>query len=145
MRAALREAGRFALKLALALLGLVVATLVVVALALVMRTLVDLILDVYRTMRVVGQNPAKISGYVAVVLILLAALPLSIATGVSNVLYHRRERDLRESRPDDAVQPYEGPEGIGLEFNGPHGRLLLLRPPGGIGRPRRVEARHVDG
>lgn len=83
-------------------------------------------------------TPTKILFYVAAVLILVA-LPLAIAEGWSERRYLRLEREMRATRPADAVTRYEGPDGRGFLFDGPQGRTLLLEPSGGIGAPTVVE------
>lgn len=76
--------------------------------------------------------------YVAALLILVA-LPLGVLEWRAERRFLRRERELRASRPADAVTRYEGPEGRGFLFDGPQGRTLLLEPAGGLGEPRLVE------
>lgn len=79
-------------------------------------------------------TPTKTLFMVAATAIFLA-LPIAIAEWASTSRFRRRERELRETRPADDVNPYEGPEGRGLLFDGPDGRLLLAEPRGGIGAP----------
>jgi hypothetical protein len=120
------------------LVGLAFAVGLVLALAYLLRTLGDLVADTYRTSTYIGINPPKALAFAALGLILLVALPLAIADGVSSARFRRAERDLRDARPHAAVARYEGPEGRGLLFDAPEGRTLLLRPAGGLGRPRVV-------
>ena len=128
--------GQPILRVLLAVLGAAFASLLVVALAYLMRTFVDLAVDNYRSSTYAGINPPKALAFTALGLIVLVAFPLAILDGVSSARFRRAERDLRETRPDATVSPYEGPEGRGLAFDAPSARVLLLRPPGGIGRPR---------
>lgn len=115
--------------------GVVAVSLLVWGLASLFRTTKEFYDDTYRTATFIGINPPKALALTAVAIVLLVALPLAIADGVSMARFRRAERELREARPLDVVTPYEGPEGDGLLFEGPEGRLLLLRPPG-FGKPR---------
>jgi hypothetical protein len=76
----------------------------------------------------------------SVALVVVAALLTPLALPETRALraFARREGELRQERPLDAVLPYAGAEGEGVAFDGPAGRLLLLRPPQGIGPPREV-------
>lgn len=76
---------------------------------------------------------------IAGILFIAAALALAVLEGLAGRRFKLAERELRAVRPEDAVAPYEGPEGDGLLFEGPDGRLLLLRPRSGLGAPQRVE------
>ncbi|HWH08128.1 MAG TPA: hypothetical protein VNX21_02945, partial [Candidatus Thermoplasmatota archaeon] len=77
----------------------------------------------------------------AVVLAIAALLlaPLSLAERRSERAFAARAEELRRERPEDAVTPYAGAEGEGLAFDGPAGRLLLLRGERGLGEPRVVD------
>jgi hypothetical protein len=121
-----RDALRPALRVLLAAAGAVFASLLVLALAYLLRTSVDLAQDAYRSMLYVGVNAPKTLAVLALALILLVALPLSIVDAVSSARFRRAERDLRDARPHAQVAPYEGPEGHGLAFDAPEGRTLLL-------------------
>lgn len=83
-------------------------------------------------------TPTKILFYVSAALIALA-LPLAIGEWLAERRFVKAERALRAERPADDVTAYEGPEGRGFLFDGPQGRLLLLEPTGGIGRPTTIE------
>ena len=76
----------------------------------------------------------------AVVLAAAALLltPLASVERRSERAFLARAEALRRERPDDAVTPYAGAEGEGLSFDGPLGRVLLLRGENGVGEPREV-------
>lgn len=85
-------------------------------------------------------SPARLSSGLAIALLLVAGLftPLAWAETRAVRRFARREAELRQQRPLDAVTPYEGDDGEGVAFDGPDGRLLLLRPPQGLGAPVEV-------
>jgi hypothetical protein len=74
----------------------------------------------------------------AFVALALLLAPIAWAETRAAQRYARREEELRRERPDATVTPYDGPEGEGVAFDGPDGRLLLLRPDRGLGFPREV-------
>lgn len=76
---------------------------------------------------------------IAAAVLALLGLPVALAEWRSDRRFRRRAETLRRERPLDARLPYEGPEGEGYLFEGPHGSVLLLRPRGGLGAPRLVE------
>lgn len=77
--------------------------------------------------------------FAAAVILIATAVPLAVAEWIAERRFVRKEREMRAARPADAVTAYEGPEGRGFLFDGPDGRMLLLEPAAGIGRPRVVE------
>lgn len=83
-------------------------------------------------------SATKVLGAIAAGLVFLA-LPFGIAEWRAERRFRAEERRLRDERPGAEVRDYEGDEGRGLLFADPAGRVLLLRPTGGMGAPRRVE------
>lgn len=83
---------------------------------------------------------AKTMTTIVIVLVLAAGLatPLAWWETRSARRYAQLEEQLRRERPDDVVAPYSGHEGEGVAFDGPAGRLLLLKPAHGVGEPRVV-------
>lgn len=89
---------------------------------------------------------AKTMTAIVIVLVLGAGLASSLTLWETRSArrYARLEEQLRRERPDDAVTPYSGAEGEGVAFDGPAGRLLLLKPAQGVGAPRTVEVPAPD-
>lgn len=129
----------------LALLG-ILAMLVALSLGLlyailsVTRTWSATLAEAWRLLFTEPYSLARILAGLTIALILVAGLltPIALLETQSVKRFARREEELRRDRPDDVVTPYEGEEGTGVAFDGPLGRLLLLRPVAGIGRPREV-------
>lgn len=90
------------------------------------------------------RSETKILAMVAAALV-LAALPFGIAEWRADARFRREERRLREERPGASVTEYDGPEGRGLQFADATGRVLLLRPAGGMAGPRVVSEQPAAG
>lgn len=93
--------------------------------------------------RILATEPMSLARALDIVAVALVAAPLflapiALAETRSLRRYARREEELRRQRPDDVVTPYVGDEGEGVAFDGPAGRLLLLRPERGLGLPREI-------
>lgn len=82
--------------------------------------------------------PTKVLMMVGAGLVALA-LPLAIADWRAERRYRRAIRETHRRRFLSTYEPYEGPEGAGVLFTGPEGRLLLLKPLGGFGEARAIE------
>lgn len=83
----------------------------------------------------------------AAVLLAVAALcltPLALLERRSRKAFDAKAAELRAARPEDVVVPYEGAEGEGLAFDGPQGRLVLLRGRNGVGDPEVVQPATPD-
>lgn len=72
------------------------------------------------------------------ILVALLLTPLALAETRSLRAFARMEEEMRQAMPDAAFVPYSGVEGVGVAFDGPEGRILLLRPTVGIGVPQVV-------
>ena len=95
--------------------------------------------------RVLFGVPPSLERWLMAAAVVLAAgallvTPLTLVERRSERAFEERADDLRRERPYDAVTPYAGVEGEGLAFDGPQGRVLLLRGDRGVGEPRLVDA-----
>jgi hypothetical protein len=74
----------------------------------------------------------------AAILLCLLAVPFAVLQGTSSAAWRRELARVRAERPDAVVRDYRGPEGDGALVEDASGRVLVLRPPGGIGQVRVV-------
>lgn len=61
--------------------------------------------------------------------------PLARTETRSERAFEREVAKVAVERPEDAMTPYAGVEGEGWSFDGPAGRVLVLRAPQGVGEP----------
>lgn len=99
----------------------------------------------YEAWRLMFGVPLSLERVLMAAAVLLAAgallvTPVAFVERHSARAFDAQADALRRERPDDAVTPYAGVEGEGLSFDGPQGRLLLLRGEQGVGAPRVLDA-----
>lgn len=94
----------------------------------------------YEAWRVLFGVPPSLERWLMAAAVVLAAAtlflaPLARAETRSERAFEREVAKVAAERPDDAMTPYAGVEGEGWSFDGPEGRILVLRAPQGVGAP----------
>lgn len=74
----------------------------------------------------------------------LALTPLAWLERRADRAFALEEETLRRAHPDAPVEAYEGDEGVGVAFDLPEARVLLLRPAARVGAPRLVRQARPD-
>lgn len=94
----------------------------------------------WRLMFAPPYNLTRVFSGLILALLLVATLlaPVSWLETRALKAFARREEEWRRERPEDVVTPYDGAEGVGVAFDGPMGRRLLLHPAAGLGAPREI-------